>query len=199
MRRDEQLSALMDNQLQKDELRFLLKGLENDDDARAKWGRYHQIGDVLRGESNKAVEVDISAQVMAEIEQLERQPEKTEEPAWMKRVVQFAMVASVATVAVFVANDRGFIGAAAPTASLQTVPALTASNVDRSGGTAEWEQVSPAAQARIQQLAGNQGGASTSVDVSVPVQLVGHKEALDEEQASDEDIEVEQALEEGAE
>ncbi len=44
-----QLSALMDGELDDDEARLLLAGLRERDDLRAEWATWHLIGDSLRG------------------------------------------------------------------------------------------------------------------------------------------------------
>ena len=46
---DEQLSALMDDELPADASREAIEQLLTESDARAIWGRYHLIGDALRG------------------------------------------------------------------------------------------------------------------------------------------------------
>ena len=45
---NEQLSALMDGELPRDELRFLLCRLDNDESLAPRWSRYHVISAVLR-------------------------------------------------------------------------------------------------------------------------------------------------------
>jgi len=63
---DEQLSAIIDNEIVDTQL---LEQLLSDKAQQAKFSRYHLIGDVMRGElCEKAINIDISRQVMAEIE-----------------------------------------------------------------------------------------------------------------------------------
>lgn len=179
MRRDEQLSALMDDDVSKDELRFLLKGLETDQEGRDKWSRYHQIGAALRGEYETAITADLSSRVMAEIE---ANPEQDgAEPAWMKRVVQFAVAASVASVAVFVANDRGFIGAAAPVAGITAPASVAAAPIARDGRAADWQAVSPEVQEQLDSYIAKPEENIAEPSLAPPVRLVGHRQEVEEE------------------
>lgn len=199
MRRDEQLSALMDGELSKDELRFLLKGLETDSEGRDTWRRYHDIGDALRDEPAAALDVDLSARVMAAIAEEEKAlgiPAKgqdaTQDPTWMKRVVSFAVAASVATVAVFVANDRGLIGAADSPLAVSNPQAITASATPaaRQSEVAEWEQVSPELQDRINRFLGTEEGIAADPELSSQIRLVGHRqEELNDDDKAEEGIE----------
>lgn len=190
MRRDEQLSALMDDELSRDEVRFLLKGLETDLDGRETWRRYHDIGDALRDAPEASFGADLSARVMAEIQaEPDVALQANAEPTWMKRVVSFAVAASVATVAVFVANDRGLLGAeqgglfsgSSQTASIQAAPLARQSDV------AEWQQVSPDIQNSINRYLGSQDTPVADSVVAPPIVLVGHRVA--EENSKDENVE----------
>lgn len=203
MRRDEQLSALMDGELSKDELRFLLKGLETDSEGRDTWRRYHDIGDALRDEPAAALDVDLSARVMAAIAEEEKAlgipakgqeqaPDSTQDPTWMKRVVSFAVAASVATVAVFVANDRGLIGATDSPLAVSNPQAITASATPaaRQSEVAEWEQVSPELQDRINRFLGTEESIAADPELSSQIRLVGHREeALNDDSKADENVE----------
>lgn len=206
MRRDEQLSALMDDQLEDDQLRFLLQGLKNDSDARQKWRRYHMIGDAMRGASSRSLETDLSAAVMAEIS-VDQQPTQhfaddgglSAEPAWVKRLVSFAVAASVATVAVFVANDQGLFDPAtdgpayvasvadnrlASSDAVNSSPAfmsdIQASTVASS--VAEWNEVPSDIQRKLNQYLLNPAPTVAGIptqDLSQFIRLVGYREQAD--------------------
>jgi len=47
---NEQISALMDGELRRDEASAVIRGLGSDDARREAWDQYHLIGEVLRGE-----------------------------------------------------------------------------------------------------------------------------------------------------
>jgi negative regulator of sigma E activity len=175
----------MDNELSKDELRFLLKGLETDSEGRDTWRRYHDIGDAMRDEPASSLNVDLSARVMAAIAEeekalgiAEKDQAGAQDPTWMKRVVSFAVAASVATVAVFVANDRGLIGAADNSLAVTTPGAITASAspAARQSDVAEWEQVSPELQDRINRFLGTEEGIAGEPELGSQIRLVGHRE-----------------------
>lgn len=198
MRRDEQLSALMDDQLEADQLRFLLQGLKDDDEAREKWRRYHVIGEALRGAPARSLEADFSAAVMAEIESDSVSSNNNDglsnEPAWVKRLVSFAVAASVATVAVFVANDRGaFEDSQTPAAIVASVPVeaslsnsansspvLQASTVASS--VAQWSEVPSDIQQKLDRYLLNHAQSATGVpgqNMSQYIRLVGHRQQQD--------------------
>ena len=65
----ESLSVSLDGQASELELRRVLDGISNDDSLRDLAGRYQLIGDAVRGKTSKFAGVDISAGVMAAIEQ----------------------------------------------------------------------------------------------------------------------------------
>lgn len=67
----ESLSVSLDGQASELELRRVLDGIGKDNDLRDTAGRYQLIGDALRGESSRFAGVDVSAGVMAAIEQEE--------------------------------------------------------------------------------------------------------------------------------
>lgn len=63
----EQLSALMDGELEAEQLRFMLAGLAADKDAAHSWGRYQLAAQVLRREHPAAVDGGLAEAVMAAI------------------------------------------------------------------------------------------------------------------------------------
>ena len=65
--RRESLSALKDDALSKDELRFVLAGLAADEDAAQRWGRYHLAGQILRHERPLLLDDGLARAVMAAI------------------------------------------------------------------------------------------------------------------------------------
>lgn len=65
----ESLSALVDNEGDELELRRVLKSLADDDGAVGSWRRYHLIGAAMRREVDSDPSVDLSAGIMARLEQ----------------------------------------------------------------------------------------------------------------------------------
>ncbi|MFM5662390.1 sigma-E factor negative regulatory protein [Aeromonas veronii] len=65
MANKEQISALMDGDLSDAEV---LNELEMDSDLQDTWGRYHLIGDAMRGDLPVNLQLDLSDSIMAELE-----------------------------------------------------------------------------------------------------------------------------------
>lgn len=99
---NEQLSALMDGELDDEEATRAMAHLRIDADKRRCWNDYHLIGDALRGESG--LEQELTARVMeALIDEpvVLAPPRRLERQAALQR--SLAMAASVAGVAVVAA------------------------------------------------------------------------------------------------
>lgn len=65
MANKEQISALMDGDLSDAEV---LNELEMDSDLQDTWGRYHLIGDAMRGDLPVNLQLDLSDSIMAVLE-----------------------------------------------------------------------------------------------------------------------------------
>lgn len=147
--RDEQLSALIDNALNEQQLQSFMQDLKRDSIADGeKAQRYHLIGDAMRDELDQSSFMDISAAVHRSIEQ---EPGLSETEittgvetrskfdlasliaSWVKPLTGMAVAASVAMVTLFTFsavqnNDSsGQSSQLAQTSQLQTAPAQTAS------------------------------------------------------------------------
>lgn len=114
---NEQLSAIIDNEIVDHEVvdKKLLDELIADEQQQALFSRYQLIGDVMRGDlADQAVNIDISQQVMAELNQessakvlpfeaCANKPVKLKDNnvlSFVKRFGQYAIAASVAGVVV---------------------------------------------------------------------------------------------------
>ncbi len=97
----EQLSALIDGELERDSARFLLRRIGHDDALCARWDRWHRYGETMRGAALPLRE-DFSARIMAVIEN-ESQPVQAEQPSARQPLLRwgggFAVAASVALAA----------------------------------------------------------------------------------------------------
>lgn len=92
----EQISALMDGDLDLAEAEYLMTAIKANGEAAERWSTYHLIGDVMRGE--QALRADLSQQIMREIA---KQPAVLAPKASvfkMKKPVLWSMAASVAGV-----------------------------------------------------------------------------------------------------
>ncbi|WP_421319820.1 sigma-E factor negative regulatory protein [Aeromonas veronii] len=108
MANKEQISALMDGDLSDAEV---LNELEMDSDLQDTWGRYHLIGDAMRGDLPVNLQLDLSDSIMAALEDeptiLAPKPVKTDSnvvPLFRRvgqQLGQYAIAASVAAAVIF--------------------------------------------------------------------------------------------------
>ncbi len=126
---NEQVSALLDNELSDQEAYSVLAKISQDQELRQKWERYHLIGDVMHGEVVNIGVDKISERVKKQIE-LEPAiisiPQKSKatlwKKSWIKPAAGAALAASVASVVVL--NAPGFLGTS------ETAQPLTAANIN---------------------------------------------------------------------
>jgi sigma-E factor negative regulatory protein RseA len=120
------LSAGMDGELSREEIRFLLRRLEADSALANAWSRYHVGRDGLRGEALPPVSAGFADRVMAVIE-AEAAPQAAPAVAprrrWLHWSAGGAIAASVAVAALMVAQPAGNHGAAPEVAHSATHPA----------------------------------------------------------------------------
>ncbi len=119
---DERLSALMDGELERDGLRFLLRSAQADPTLPARWGRYQVARQVLRRQELLALRPGFADAVMAQIAQEPLQRGRTASP-WLRWGAGGAIAASVAVMALVatrpatVGNGDAAVAARAPTAT----------------------------------------------------------------------------------
>ena len=102
---NEDLSCLIDGELESDKSSFLLSRLSHDDELKSSWRRYHMYGEILRRES--VCRIDLTASVAQAIEDepdvhvdmAHREASKAQSPRWMRPVAGAAIAASVAVFA----------------------------------------------------------------------------------------------------
>jgi sigma-E factor negative regulatory protein RseA len=99
----EQLSALMDGELERDETRFLLKRLKTDQELPLRWARYHIVRQTLRRQEAMAMSPGFAEAVAARLElepvvQAQAHPMST----WLRWGAGGAIAASVAVAALVV-------------------------------------------------------------------------------------------------
>jgi len=142
---NEQVSALLDNELSDHESDSVLAKISQDSDLQQCWERYHMIGDVMRGETLNLQAGEISERVKKEIDSepaIISIPKKSKSRSWksnwIKPAAGAALAASVATVVVL--NTTDLIGLdesaqSAKVASISPNPApsiVTVANVNSS-------------------------------------------------------------------
>ncbi len=98
----QQLSMLMDGELQADQARFLLRRLHHDGELGAQWDRWHLAGEVLRGRALAPVAADFAERIAIAIAGEAVPQRRASRTPWL-RWGGGALAASFAAFAVFVA------------------------------------------------------------------------------------------------
>lgn len=96
------LSVWMDGELSGARARLVYRGMMADKSRRAQWARYHLIGDALRGSLPDHTVMDISAAVMARLEDVPVQAAVG--PRLMRNPRLWGLAASLILAAIIVAN-----------------------------------------------------------------------------------------------
>ena len=102
----ENLSAGLDGELSKEELRFLLRRLDHDSTLQQAWSRYHVARDGLRRQLPPLASVDFASRVMQAIER-ESVVVHGKRRHWLHWSAGGAIAASVAVAALMVAQPAG--------------------------------------------------------------------------------------------
>lgn len=115
----ESLSAGIDGELSKEELRFLLRRLDHDASLQDTWDRYHVVRDGLRGELPPLASSGFSGRVLQAIERESRPVVAPRRSHWLRWSAGGAIAASVAAAALMVAQPGGDAERAAVASSSQ--------------------------------------------------------------------------------
>jgi sigma-E factor negative regulatory protein RseA len=102
----EDLSAGIDGELSKEELRFLLRRLDHDASLQHAWARYHAARDGLRGELPALATSGFADRVMLAIEQTSVST-VTRRGHWLRWSAGGAIAASVAAAALMISQPAG--------------------------------------------------------------------------------------------
>ncbi len=153
----EQLSALVDGEMARDALRFLLKSVGDDPALARAWSRYQLVGASLRREEFLPVDADFSEKVRsrlmaedADIALSAARPVSRERAPWLRWAGGGAIAAGVAAMALFATRGPGvedtLVPPAAPTlaqeisvpagelhAPVQTLPAAGGESIGNDG------------------------------------------------------------------
>lgn len=150
----ENLSALIDGELEFDQVRFMLRRTEHDAELRVSWSSYHVGRDCLRGEFAGLASDDFADRVMSALDV----PASESAPGsatrrWLRWSAGGAIAASVAAVALMVARPAGPDGGGAVRTAtavqssgnnVATAPTRAAPEVPRwltpSSPAAQWTQ-----------------------------------------------------------
>jgi sigma-E factor negative regulatory protein RseA len=103
----EQISALMDGELERDETRFLLRRLPADQQLSARWSRYHIARQALRRQDIVALSPDFAHAVMARLVAEQPVAQLRSVNGWLRWGAGGAIAASVAVAALVVTRPVG--------------------------------------------------------------------------------------------
>lgn len=106
----EQLSALMDCECEERELDLALRRLIKDPGLKARWQRYHLIGDALKNNLPEVIDIRLAERIRAVIgaEDLAQTSAAATVSPWYRRATGFAAAASLALVmAAFAVKQPG--------------------------------------------------------------------------------------------
>ncbi len=103
----ESLSAGIDGELSKEQLRFLLRRLDHDPALQQTWTRYHIARDSLRRQSPPMAKAGFATRVMLAIEQESMPAVTTRRGHWLRWSTGGAIAASVAAAALMIGQPTG--------------------------------------------------------------------------------------------
>ncbi len=119
-----QLSAMVDDEMERPEMDLVLRRLDRDRELQARWERYHLISNVMQSHLPDALDLDFAARIRQAVE-AEPLPRPTAKPlpAWYKPVTGFGLAASVVLVALFGLKLTQTDTALSPEAQIAAAPA----------------------------------------------------------------------------
>jgi negative regulator of sigma E activity len=108
---DEQLSALVDDELEPNQHSLLIRRLERDQALQGRWSRYYLMGEAIRRDLSGDLAVDLAQRVHESIQgEAPLTPEvhgQTVTRSWPRSATGFAVAASVAAIALAVFKLTG--------------------------------------------------------------------------------------------
>ncbi len=128
---NEQISNLMDGELEINASKFLLKRMAADKSLSEKWESYHLIKSCLQRQAGEPLVIDVAGRVCQELSQqndgtshiFESSTKTPNFHKWLKPVLGMGIAASVAFMSVFLIQNKNDIDAISneqPTIALQT-------------------------------------------------------------------------------
>jgi sigma-E factor negative regulatory protein RseA len=186
---DEQISALMDGELNEAETGRLLDQLQRDVGLRMCWTRYHLISDTVRSDLTCHIKHNVANRV---IQALESEPihlsprrspsqTKTNPPAWtpfFKPLAGLAVAASIAVVAVLSLQTTAPLQTASPVNLAGLSGAAPVALVSSAAGRSRWSAGRPSVESKLDiYLANhNQYSMSTEMQGMLPyARIVGYE------------------------
>lgn len=109
----QQISNLMDGELENNASQFLLKRMASDDALKHTWENYHLIRSCLQKESQEPLVFDVASLVCEELGGMPKNKILTAKPQvnrWLKPIMGVGIAASVALMSVFVMQNQQIDG-----------------------------------------------------------------------------------------
>jgi len=109
---NQQISNLMDGELEANASQFLLKRMAADKALSQTWDKYHLIKSCLQKEADEPLVIDIASRVSAELGLIKENVviEKPQVNRWLKPVMGLGIAASVAFMSVFMLQTQQIEG-----------------------------------------------------------------------------------------
>jgi negative regulator of sigma E activity len=109
---NQQISNLMDGELEANASQFLLKRMASDDALKHTWKNYHLIKSCLQKESQEPLVFDVASRVCEELGMPKNQTitAKPQVNRWLKPIMGVGIAASVALMSVFVMQNQQIDG-----------------------------------------------------------------------------------------
>lgn len=177
----QQLSALIDGELEPDQTRFLLKRLQGDTEMSACWERWQVAGDCLRGQATAPLRSDFVARIAQAVD-AESAPARRIGGAVLKWTGGFAVAASVALAALLAVNPASVpdvIVVAPSTPTLAQQPAV-APAAEVAPSPYREQDLRPPLRLDAQMVSATDGSpyaAAVRIDPRIESYLVRHNEA----------------------
>ncbi|MGD8999284.1 MAG: sigma-E factor negative regulatory protein [Granulosicoccaceae bacterium] len=186
----EQVSGLVDGELDERSASKLVEQLRDDNQARRRWASYHLISDTLRGNLPEQIDSGFARRVSRalEAEPVVLAPRRRKMPAFVRQAAGFAVAATVAVVAVLTVQqqagvDSGVTQVAATTSTApQDVEWVRVNNV-------KWNVQQPAVESKLNAYLVNHNGYTNSVRGILPyAPIVSSSTPMPDESSSRKDI-----------
>jgi len=182
MKNDDQLSALVDGELDSAEASQLISDITDSDELRTRWASYHLIGQVMQGDTQNTATVDMSARISAALENeptvLAPQPRVRAIPAMFRQVAGMAVAATVAAAAVLMLQptEQGVFEQGDFVAELGSpVGQLKENRIQVNSRGMNWSTAQPSVATKLNSYLVNHNGYSTAVRGNLPfASIVGY-------------------------
>lgn len=165
----EQVSGLVDGELDERTTSKLVEQMHSDEQARTRWAGYHLISDALRGNLPEQIDTGFAARVSKALEDepVVLAPRRRHAPAFVRQVAGFAVAATVAIVAVLVVQQQGGIDNSVTEVAAVTTTAPQSNEWVRVNNV-KWNVQQPSVESKLNAYLVNHNGYTSSVRGILP-------------------------------